>query len=423
MFLPPTLLTTQSVLTLPFTGTGIATARLLFWLSVLGLLSSTVFSVLVALAAVRFRSRDSADETTGEFPALSLLKPLHGDEPGLAEHLESFFVQDYPAFEILFCARSEHDPGMLVARRVAARHPRVPVRFLTTGEPHYINAKVASLEVMGAAAAHEILVISDSDVYVSPNYLRDIALSFANSRVGALTCLYRGKARENLWAQLEALGMSVEMTAGVLVANMMEGMQFLLGPTMAVRRECVDKIGGFGVLGDYCADDFLLGKRIAEAGYSIVLSRHVIDHVIVSESFLDTQKHQIRWMRSTRFSRPLGHLGTGLTFSVPYGLLALFSAASMHRPGLGLVLLTYSVVARMLLALVTGAWVVAQPDLLRSAAVYPLRDLLGFLYWAASYSSDLILWRGREFRLLGDGLMAPVAEVVPEEESPVSAGI
>ena len=199
----------------------------------------------------------------GFTPPLTLLKPLHGADPGLESYLESFFTQDYPDYEIIFCAREPNDAGLATARRVAARHPNIPVKFLSTGgQPDYINDKVISMEKMEAEAAHEILVISDSDVRVTPDYLRAVALPFADSRVGAMCCLYRGVAAEGgLWARLEAVGMSVEMSSGVLAARAMEGMQFTLGPTMAFRRQTIRRMGGFRVTADYCADDFVLGNE------------------------------------------------------------------------------------------------------------------------------------------------------------------
>lgn len=413
-------------LLLGFTPAALWLARLLLALAAIGLFASTVFTGLVIVATLRFRRQKNTVKASHEFhPPLSLLKPLHGDEPGLEQHLESFFRQDYPLYEILFCARSENDPGMKIARKVAERNRHVAVRFLSTGEPLYINAKVASLEAMGAQAAYDLLVVSDSDVHVAPDYLRSIAAPFRDANVGALTCLYRGEAHTGLWGKLEAAGMSVEMSAGVLVANMLEGMQFLLGPTMVMRRACVAEIGGFGRFGSYCADDFMFGKLIAEAGHKVVLSSHVIDHVIVSDGFVETQKHQIRWMRSTRFSRPKGHFGTGLTFSLPFGLLAWAVASILHHPLLGVFLLAYSVAMRMLLA-----WVVASVGVKESGRrlagtvlLYPLRDLLGFFYWAASYKSDLILWRGVEFRLHQDGLMAPAVQACRESNTATSAGI
>jgi ceramide glucosyltransferase len=383
--------------------------KILLGLGFLGLVCSSVYFALVLLAVRRFvRRKDLLTQRVSTFcPPLSLLKPLHGDEPDLEARLEGFFVQNYPDFEILFCARHALDAGIQVARTVAARHPDVPVQFLIQ-EPAYTNAKVASLERMAAAARHDILIISDSDVRVGPEYLREVAVPFSDPQTGVVTCLYRGIAEgQSLWSLLEGTAMSIEMSAGVLVAERLEGMQFALGPTMAVRRACMEEIGGFGVLGPYCADDFIIGNRIARNGHRVVLSDHVIDHVILNESFLQSIEHQVRWMKSTRFSRPKGHLGSALTFSTPFGLLACFMAMSLGVPLLGISLLAWSILTRMALAAVIGATVVRERNLLRTVLLYPLRDLMGFGYWAASYSSNRILWRGEIFELLDQGLMRP----------------
>jgi ceramide glucosyltransferase len=386
--------------------------HVLLALAVFGLITSTVFAGMV-LAAVpaylRERRLALAKQAArpGFAPALSLLKPVHGAEPGLEAHLASFFEQDYPAYEILFCARSEEDAGLQTARRVAARYPRIPAKFLITGgEPDYINAKVASMEAMEAAAAYEILVISDSDVRVTPEYLRAVALPFADSRVGAMTCPYRGVAAEGgLWARLEAVGMSVEMTAGVLVARNLEGMQFVLGPTMAFRRAAIRQMGGFQVTADYCADDFVLGNETYKLGQTVVLSHHAIDHMVINSSFVSSLKHQVRWMKSTRFSRPKGHFGTALTFSLPFGLLGLGAAALLGHPGWGLALLGWSVATRLALSITVGGLVVRDPSCFGLLALYPIRDLMGFGFWAASYLGSRILWRGRVFQLLPGGKM------------------
>jgi len=389
--------------------------KLLFGLGLLGLITSSVFGALVIAGVMRFvarRKRAKNQTSLPHFsevflPPVSLFKPLHGVEPDLEEHLATFFEQDYPEYEILFGARVASDAGLEAARRVAARYPHIPVKFVLTGEPWHINAKVCTLELMEKAAAHNVFVISDSDVRVAPEYLREVVAPFADEKTGAVTCLYRGVAERGLWAKLEAAGMSIEMTSGVLAADLMEGMQFTLGPTMAVRRSCVREIGGFGMLGPYCADDFVLGNAIAANGHTVVLSTHVIDHLVLNSDFADSHKHQIRWMKSTRFSRPKGHFGTSMTFSVPFGLLACFAAALLHHPVLGLSLLAYSVVTRLLLAMVVGAAVVEERHLLRTSLLFPLRDLLGFFYWVASYGSREIVWRNQIYMLSTGGLMLP----------------
>jgi ceramide glucosyltransferase len=380
-------------------------------LAVFGLITSSVFAGMVLWAVPGYlRERRAAyarlDRPPGFTPPLSLLKPLHGAEPGLEAHLATFFEQDYPDYEILFCARTPEDAGLEIARRVAARYPRIRSKFLSTGEPPYINAKVRSMELMEEAAAHDILVISDSDVRVTPGYLRAVALPFADRRVGGITCLYRGVAAEGgLWARLEAVGMSVEMSAGVLVARMMEGMQFTLGPTMAFRRETIQRMGGFRVTADYCADDFVLGNETFKLGQTVVLSHHSIDHMVINASLVQSLKHQVRWMKSTRFSRPKGHFGTALTFSVPFGLLGIVVGVAMGHWGWGLTLLAWSVVTRLALSIAVGHLVVGDKSWFGLLVLYPIRDLMGFCFWAASYTSSRILWRGRVFRLLPGGKM------------------
>ncbi len=377
-----------------------------------GLLTSTVFAAMV-LAAARHHLRQHEPGAGTSLPPVSLLKPLHGIEPDLARNLSTFFNQDRtgaPPFEILFCTRDADDPGLEIARRVAAQFPAVPARFLSTnGQPPYINAKVASLEKMTAAAAHEILIISDSDVRVSPGYLAATAGPFTDPAVGALTCLYRGVAAGGgLWARIEAIGMSVEMTAGVLVANMLEGMQFALGPTMAVRRECVHRMGGMGSFGDYCSDDYILGNEVFKQGRKVVLSHHVIDHIVINLSLLQSLRHQVRWMKSTRFSRPKGHLGTSLTFSMPFALLALFSSLALHLPTLAALLFGWGLITRWAIAWAAGAKVVQDPSTVGLYILYPIRDLMGFFFWCASYTSPTILWRGRILRLVEGGRMESV---------------
>jgi ceramide glucosyltransferase len=384
---------------------------LLLAIAVFGLITSSVFTGMTLAAVPRFlRERRNAElklrKRPGFTPPLTLLKPLAGAEPDLEAHLASFFEQDYPTFEILFCARETKDAGLDIARRVAARYPKIPAKFMSTGEPPYINAKVASMELMEKSAAYEILVVSDSDVRVTPDYLRAVALPFADAKVGGMCCLYRGiAAGGGLWARLEAVGMSVEMSAGVLVARMMEGMQFVLGPTMAFRRETIREMGGFKVTADYCADDFVLGNETYKLGQTVVLSHHAIDHIVINLSLMSSLKHQVRWMKSTRFSRPKGHFGTALTFSMPFGLLGLAAGMLLGHVAWGVALLVWAVASREALSVAVGRMVVRDPSWLNLLVLYPVRDLMGFFFWAASYMGSRILWRGRVFQLLPGGKM------------------
>ena len=400
--------------------------HVLLVLGLLGLTTSTIYTTLVVWGAVRFAQRRRTAQVSEFAPAVSLLKPLHGSEPELELRLESFFQQEYPSFEILFCARSSQDPGLSVARRVAGRYPHVPTKFLSCGEAPYANAKVWSLERMQGAAEHKIFVISDSDVLVTPDYLHAVVAPLADDRIGLVTCLYRGVALpattlkgRSFWSSLEAVGMSVEMSSGVLVAEMLQGMAFALGPTMVVRRDCLERAGGFSAIGGYHGDDFMLGSLMAAHGHKVVLSTHAIEHHILNTSFMSSARHQIRWMRGTRFYRPKGHLGTVLTFSVPYGLLAAAVALALHRPGFALFLFGWSWATRVAMAALVGKVVVREPHLWRNAMLYPIRDLLGFFFWSASYLGNDVLWRGEVYELLRGGLMRNRSQSTDREPVPV----
>lgn len=329
-----------------------------------------------------------------------MLKPVHGLEARLKENIESFFRQDYPKYEILFAADEANDAALDVVREICARYPHVPTRVLVTGTP-WPNPVVYSFHCLAEAAAHEILVTTDSDVEVDRNYLREIVPPLLDPKVGMVTCLYRGKNAAGFFSGLTAIGMSVEMTAGVLVANLLEGMKFGLGPTTVVRKDSLASIGGYSALRDYIAYDFAIGNLIAKAGYEVALSGHVINHVVNQKSFLRMWQNQLRWAQTTRYSRPKGHFGSGLIFAVPYGLLGLFAAGGLGHWGVGAVLLAVSVLNRLAEAWMVGWVVVRDPVVRRAPWLYPLRDLLGFLVWFASYLNLRYVWRDSRFELKG----------------------
>jgi ceramide glucosyltransferase len=396
-----------------FTTWGEAVWNVLFAVALLGTISSTVFLLLVIVATVRRHAAAARDQAAANliprqsFPRATILKPLHGLERRLEPNLESFFRQDYPGFEIIFGARAEDDPALAVAEKLRQRYPQVKCRIVLSGPPAWPSAKVYSLQKMIAEADSDYLVITDSDVQVAPGFLRNAIAPLLQADVGLVTCPYRGEPVGGLWSRLEALGMSVEMFSGVVVADMMEGMRFALGPAMAIRRDVLDRIGGIAATQDYYADDFVLGNMTWAAGYKVVLSHEVVDHIVLTESFIPTFKHQLRWMKSTRYSRPKGHVGSGLTYAMPYGILGLISAAALGHLGVGIGLLGAAIANRVLQSCVVGWGVVHDQDALRYCWLYPLRDLLGFCLWAGSFTSREFVWGGEKYLFGKGGLIIP----------------
>jgi ceramide glucosyltransferase len=377
---------------------------LILTVAVLGTLSSGVFLGLALLGVIRFR-RDARKQLSSipddaHLPPVSVLKPVHGLEAQLKENIESFFRQDYPNYEILFAADEADDPALDVVREVCARYPNIRTRVLVTGTP-WPNPVVYSFHCMAETAAHEILVTTDSDVEVDPRYLREVVSPLLDPKVGMVTCVYRGKNAAGFFSRLTAIGMSVEMTAGVLVANLLEGMKFGLGPTTVVRKDSLASIGSYTALRDYIAYDFAIGNLIAKAGYRVVLSAHIIDHVVNQKSFGRMWQNQLRWAQTTRYSRPKGHFGSGLIFAIPYGLLGFVAAAGLGHWEIGALLLGIAVLNRLAEAWLVGWMVVRDPQVRRAPWLYPLRDLLGFAVWFASYLRLRYVWRDSRFELRG----------------------
>jgi ceramide glucosyltransferase len=389
-------------------------------LALLGTASSTVFLVLVLAAARRYRryAEDASHRANAlpesSLPPVTLLKPVHGMEPRLRENLESFFRQDYPDFEIIFGARSADNAALVVVDELRALYPNVRCKIVLSGPPTWPNAKVFSLDKMIALSRNDYFVISDSDVEAGPDFLRNVVPPLLDPRNGLLTCVYRGVPASSFWSSLEALGMSVEMTSGVLIADMLEGMRFALGAVITTKREVLEIIGGISATADYYSDDFVLGNLVWAAGYNVVLSHYIVDHVLIPSSFPRTFGHQVRWMKSTRYSRPRGHLGSGLTFAVPFGLLGLISATALGHPVAGIALLATSILNRTVQSLAIGWSVTRDSRALRLCWLYPLRDLMGFITWAASYTSRNFFWRGETYQFTTGGKIVPQQRVVED---------
>ena len=396
-------------------------AYIFLGIAIAGAISSNVFLLLAILGAVKFH-RDAgrqrvAAKAVASLPSVSLLKPVHGLEARLKENLESFFQQDYPDYEILFAADSEDNGALAVVRGICARYPQIRTQLVVTGPPQWPNPPAYSFHHMAELAKHDILVTSDSDVEVQPNYLREVVAPLLDAQVGMLTCVYRGKSVGGFWSAVHAIGMSVEMTAGVVTANLLEGMKFGLGPTIVVRKDALKKIGGYRVLGEYFANDFMIGNLIEKAGYRVVLSGHVIDHVISPLTLQRVWENELRWAKSTRWSRPWGHLGSGLIFAVPYGILGLLAGAASGRVWLGVALFCIAIANRVIESWVIG-WGVTRDPVARNAPwLYLIRDLLGFLVWCASYVGQRTVWRNIPYELAGGGRIA-LRGSSPESEPP-----
>ena len=366
-------------------------------LLLLVLCGSWVYSILQIVAALRYLGVRPRSVQSSE--PISVLKPLAGLDLDLESNLRTFFEQDYPAYEILFAVQSESDPAVAVVRSLQSEYPRIASRLIVTGESAYPNPKVFSLDRMLAAAANDLVVMSDSDIRVTPDFLRSVATEFSDKHLGVATCPYRAVPGPSLWSRLEATGMNTDFWGGALVARMLEGMRFAVGPTIVARRGALQALGGFERLKDYLAEDFVLGKFAAEAGYGVILSSYIVEHHIGNATLADNIAHRLRWARSTRRSRRAGYIGQLFTMPLPLALLVC-GIAPAWWPVLPVTLALRSFAAYIISARVLRAnlnWL-----------LLPIEDAVGFLFWFAGLLGNTITWRSRRYKLSADGRFEPI---------------
>jgi ceramide glucosyltransferase len=364
------------------------------------LLGAWAYCGLSVLAAVTYLRQPSAADSASNEP-ISVLKPLAGLDEGLEENLRTFFEQDYSAFELVFAVREISDPCIEVVERLRAQHPAIPSRLIITGEPPYPHAKVYSLSRMLMEARHDLVVMSDSDIRVGRDFLTTISSEFAAGEIALATCPYCAVAGASVWSKVEALGMNTSFWQGVLTARMIDGMKFAVGPTIVARKKALDAVGGIDSVRNYLAEDFELGRAVANSGGRVVLSSYVIEHRIGSEPLGKNFAHRNRWVRTSRRSRPWGYIGQIFTFPVPVAAL-LCAIMPAWWP-----LLIMTLVIRYASAWMTAHVVLGAP---LNFLLLPCEDALGFAFWIAGFFGSTIAWRGRVYRIDRRGRAVGLAE-------------
>lgn len=373
---------------------------------------SMAYYLVCLYSAARFLGqRRAADEgvrptlPTPPAPPVSVLKPLKGSDPEMYESFRSHCLQDHPEYEIIFGVSDPGDPALQLVERLKLEFPQCAIRAMICAENLGSNTKVSNLAQMLRQAKHEDILVNDGDIRVPSDYLWRVMAPLSDPQVGLVTCLYRGIAGPTLGSRLEALGISTDFSAGVLAARQLEGgIRFGLGSTLAFRRRDLEAMGGFEALVDYLADDYEIGRRLAERGLTVILSDVVVETFLPAYTLRQFVDHQLRWGRTVRDSRRWGYLGLVLTFGFPWALLAV---AGTHGAGWSWALLAVALALRLAVALVVGWSVLRDRQVLRLMPWLPLRDLVAVLVWLASLIGHNVVWRGDSF-ILKDGKLARI---------------
>lgn len=355
-----------------------------------------LYYALATFAGLRFFSAERAKNLEPYTPPVSVLKPVRGVDFGSYENFASFCRQDYPEYEILFAVNEEADAAVPLVRQLIAEFPERPIRLLIGAKQIGANRKVNKLVRMAREASHGVLVLTDGDVRVGPNFLREVVAPLAKPGVGAVTCFYRGVAQRNFWAELEALGTATDFAPSVLIANWLEGVRFGLGAAIATSKPWIERIGGLEPIASMHSDDYELGYRIAKAGGTVQLSREAVETMYPAESFAGFWHHQIRWARTVRLSRPWSFAGLIFTHGLPWAIAA---AVLGRSSAIAAVYLGAYVLLRLAVGWIVGVWGIGDEVARRKLWLVPLRDVVHFVVWVASFGSNRIHWGGRVFAM------------------------
>jgi ceramide glucosyltransferase len=370
-------------------------------------LTLSVLGAIYALGAVaalrRFLTRPIPDAFPPDAqgaPVVTVLRPLHGEEPELYDNLISVCRQHYPGpVQLILGARDGADPALAVARRVQQEHPDRDILVSSDPTQHGTNRKISNLINMSAQARGEILVISDSDVRLPPEGLSRIVGTLQQPGVGLVHCLYRGRPAAGVWSELAALDIDSRFAASVAVGEAL-GAHPCLGPTMALRARTLEAVGGFHMLADQLADDFVLGAAVRAQGLAIASPAMLIDHVFPERSLRDLLVHELRWARTVRLIQPAGYLGSVVTHILP---LALIGAALTGFSPLGA-----EVLAGLLAFRLIQAFVLCRTMGSHRARLWliPPRDMLSFVVFIGAFTGSRVEWRGARLKVARDGAMA-----------------
>jgi ceramide glucosyltransferase len=372
---------------------------------------------VAAIIAARIYLAERRKKLSAFAPSVSILKSLKGNDPGMLEAFRSHCRQNYSGdYELLFGVSTLADPAVAAVEQLQCEFPERPIRLIECAERLGANGKVSTLAQLVPLANNEFLLVNDSDITVGPRYLERVMASFAQPSVqrpvnpqpvGLVTALYRGRAHETLPSRLESLGIATDFMAALLVSKLVErGLRYGLGSTLAVRREALERIGGFTALVNRLADDYELGARISKAGYRVALSPEVVETSIPAYDWHGFFGHQLRWFRTVRDARPWGYFGLIGTHGISWALLNVL--ASGLSP-ISLWLLALMFFLRLTLAMMVGAEVLSDRGVLPNLWLLPLRDVVSFGLWIAGFAGDSIEWRGERF-IVKNGLLLKARE-------------
>lgn len=365
------------------------------------------FTLVAAVFARRFLLA-RRERAAAPLPPITLIKPLKGEDRDLDENLASFCQQDYPCFQILFCLASPDDPALAAVSRLKKAFPEADIEVVVSKNRIGYNPKVNNMANTYSFAKYDLLLMSDSDIRVTPDFLKRMAAPFADSSVGLVTSFYQASGARGLWGCMEALSINAHFLPQAACAAEF-GMRFAMGAAMLVRRQAFEASGGFANLADHLADDFWLGESVREAGWRLETAEGCIDSVPGIGSGLGHFNHLVRWARTIRLCQPAGYYAS----LIQHGFSFLTLRMLVQGPdAAGALLLAGIWAAKAASAASLGAALGGrQPS--RALWLLPLSEWFSFVAWIGACASNTVLWRGEIFLVRAQGQLEPQAAQLP----------
>ncbi len=371
---------------------------MLGWLALA--LSSCGVIYWLAAGVATARRLVSATRSSVEIPDVTIIKPLHGNHPGLAGSLASYLNQDYSGrVQIVFGVHDASDPAVAVVRALQADHPGRDIDLVIDGRLHGSNRKASNLINISGKARYDTLILSDADIVVGRDYIRTVVSALGEPGVGAVSCLYVGRDDGGLWSQLSAMAIDYHFLPNAVMGMALGMAQPCFGSTIAIRASLLSRIGGFHAFANHLADDYEMGRAVREQGYRVAMPPMVVAHLCPENSFKALMSHELRWSRTVRQIDPAGYAGSVITYPLP---LALLGAALVGFTPLSMGLIFTILVMRIALKFGIDA---ATGERAGSWWLFPLRDVLSFTVFVGAFAVNTVGWQGRRFRVSRDGVL------------------
>jgi ceramide glucosyltransferase len=375
-------------------------AQILQFICLVPILGGAIFSILTVFTIQHFLKNSKPNFICNFTPPLTVLKPVRGLEKNLKHNLRTIATQDYPNYQIIYSVQDPEDPAFSILKEIQEEFGSNRISLVVSPLEAGANGKVNNLLGAIKKAHHDIIIISDSDTNLQPDYLKKIVAPLDNPEVGCVCTLFKVIRGHHWFEKMELLTINADFIPSVIFATVTGASNVCLGPSIAIRQSTLETIGGLESLADYLVEDYEIGRRVCNAGKNMVLLPYMIDVVVDLKNLRAWWDHQVYWDQNTYLAKPLPFIATILIRSIPFALLL----ALIRRDIIGLYNLIGTVTIRLITAGITS-WKMEDTEGMKNLYLLPFRDILGLVFWALSFTQRIVIWRGVEFKLTGHGKM------------------